>query len=116
MDRLTGRCSFDSIEFRFDTIESQLATKLCEPALTDQAAVEAHLFDAFIPAVYRSPTSSRWTAKQAQTWLEFLACHLEYTIGSPDLAWWQLAEAVPATAFALVAGLATGLLAAMPGI
>ncbi len=84
--------------------------ELCSSALTNRSAVEALLFDVFIPAAYRSPAATRWTARQAETWLVFLARHLELTIGSPDLAWWQLREAVPPPAFWLAAGIAAGLL------
>ena len=66
--------------------------------LPDRAAVEAHLFDAFIPAAYRPSPGSRWTAGHAERWLVFLARHLEHTIGTPDLAWWQLDKAVSRTA------------------
>jgi hypothetical protein len=69
--------------------------ELCNPALRDRVAVESLLFDAFIPAAYRPHTAGRWTAQQAEPWLVFLARHLEQTIGSPDLAWWQLKKAVP---------------------
>ena len=72
----------------------------------DQAAVEAHVFDAFIPAAYRSRPSCRWDARQAEAWLAFLARHLETTIGSPDLAWWQLAKAGPSARLKLATGLA----------
>src|SRR5206468_875472 len=53
--------------------------------------VEAHLFDAFIPAAYRQ-SAGRWTTDEAESWLVFLA---EHTDGS-DLAWWDLPRAVPA--------------------
>jgi hypothetical protein len=65
----------------------------------NQAAVEAHLLDAFIPAAYRSSTAGQWTAKQAETWLVFLARHLEKTIRKPDLAWWQLWQAISPNSF-----------------
>jgi hypothetical protein len=83
--------------------------ELRSPALTDPAAVERHLFDAFIPAVYRPGASGRWTAQKAETWLVFLARHLEHTIHSPDLAWWQLEQAVPRAVAGRVVGTATGL-------
>ena len=93
------------------------AGKLRDPAelcdFADRPAVEAHLFDAFIPSAYRAPAGGRWTAAQAEVWLVFLARHLEHTIGSPDLAWWQLRQAVPRTAFRLVTGLVTGLAAGL---
>lgn len=89
------------------------ATELPHPAelcdFTDRAAVEAHLFDAFIPAAYLSPAKGRWTARQAEIWLAFLAWHLEYTIGGPEFAWWQLHEAVPRISSKLPAELAAGL-------
>jgi hypothetical protein len=62
--------------------------ELCDPALIDRAAVEAVLVEAFIPAAYRR--KGRWTATEAEPWLVYLAHHLEHTIVSPDLAWWQL--------------------------
>lgn len=84
--------------------------ELC--GFADRAAVEAHLFDAFIPAAYRLSTAGRWTAGQAEQWLTFLARHLEH-IGTPDLAWWQLDKAVPRTVIRLVVGLAVGLAAGL---
>jgi hypothetical protein len=82
--------------------------ELCDFA--DRSAVEAHLFDAFIPAAYRPSAKSRWTAAQAEKWLMFLARHLEHTIRSPDLAWWQLPVAGPRNVYGLTAGLESGLL------
>ena len=74
--------------------------ELCSPALADRTAVESLLFDAFIPAAYRHDPAGRWKAQDAERWLVFLARHLEHTIGSPDLAWWQLPRAVPDFALA----------------
>jgi len=82
--------------------------ELCHPALADRAAVESLLFDAFIPAAYRNHPPGRWKAKDAERRLVFLARHLERTIGSADLAWWQLQDAAPRTASGLAAGLAVG--------
>jgi hypothetical protein len=62
--------------------------ELCD--LADRDAVESHLFDAFIPAAYNAGPSCRWEAGQAESWLVFLACHLQYKIESPDYAWWEL--------------------------
>jgi NACHT domain len=95
--------------------------ELCSPALTGRSAVERLLFDAFIPAAYRPPADGRWTATQAETWLIFLARHLEQTIGSPNLAWWQLRQAMPkpdsyfmpALVCGLVSGLVSGLVAGL---
>jgi hypothetical protein len=83
--------------------------ELC--GFADRAAVEEHLFDQFIPAAYRAFAGGRWTAGQAGIWLTFLARHLEQTVGSPDLAWWQLQKAVPPTTRWLGPGLAAGLAA-----
>jgi hypothetical protein len=92
--------------------------ELCSPALTDRTAVESLLFDAFILAAYRDSPAGCWKAQDAQRWLMFLARHLEHTITSPDLAWWQLPRAVRGfnraaggTAGAM-AGIAVGLLVA----
>ena len=72
----------------------ELAGDLPDPAelcnFANRSAVEAHLFDGFVPASYRPPTRGRWTVTQAEKWLVFLARHLEQTVGGPDLAWWQL--------------------------
>jgi NACHT domain len=93
-------------------------TELRDPVelyrLSDRAAVESHLFDAFIPAAYRQRPTARWDAQRAETWLIFLARHLENTVGSPDLAWWQVARAMPDVAglvFGLVGLFAFGLMA-----
>lgn len=91
------------------TAELHDPAELCR--FQDRAALEAHLFDAFIPAAYRSRPPGRWDARQAETWLVFLARHLETTIGSPDLAWWQLAKAGPSARLKLTAGLAAAVVA-----
>jgi hypothetical protein len=80
-----------------------------------RAAIQEHLFDAFIPAAYRPhPDPMRrcaWTPVQAERWLVFLARHLEHDRhGTTDLAWWELRQAVAAPQLGLVAGLAGGLL------
>ena len=69
--------------------------ELCRPALTDRTAVEFLLFDEFIPAAYRHDPAGRWEVQDAERWLVFLARHLERRIWGPDLAWWQLPQAVP---------------------
>jgi NACHT domain len=80
--------------------------ELRDPVLADQAAVEALLFDAFIPAAYRSPVQGRdhrrsWTAPQAAGWLMFLAAHLENDV---DFAWWQLSRSLNRRATGLAVG------------
>ena len=85
--------------------------ELCSPALTDRAAIEQHLFDEFIPAAYRADGDAgcRWPAKKAEAWLVFLAHHLDDTLGSADLAWWQVRQAVSLGTSGLTLGLASGL-------
>ena len=89
--------------------------ELCSPALADQKAVESLLFDEFIPAAYRNDPRARWKAQDAERWLVFLARHLERNFRStPDLAWWQLQEAIPGTVFGYGAGgLGAGLVAGL---
>ncbi|MFF7654208.1 NACHT domain-containing protein [Streptomyces sp. NPDC007983] len=75
------------------------------------AAIRAQLFDGFIPAVYRPLPGhqARWTSRQAQQTLAFLARHLEDDLhGEADLAWWQLRLAVPETTRRLLPGAALG--------
>jgi NACHT domain len=90
--------------------------ELCDPAFADHIAVERHLFDAFIPAVYRlgaaqgSPDGSRtWDEARAERWLEFLARYLETGIRVDNFAWWQLESALPTPVVGAVAGVASGL-------
>jgi hypothetical protein len=79
--------------------------ELCAPELAGQEAVESLLFDAFVPAAYRSDRTGRWKARDAERWLVFLARHLERRIASPDLAWWQLRQALRRDTFGFVAWL-----------
>jgi NACHT domain len=68
---------------------------LVNPALSTQEAIEHHLLDAFIPAVYsgqRERSRFKWTPAQAERWLGFIATYLDH-IASPDLAWWRLTRA-----------------------
>lgn len=62
--------------------------ELC--GFADVAAVERHLLDRTLPTVYRAeglPAADRT--------LSFLAAHLHERLSTPNLAWWQLARAVP---------------------
>lgn len=75
--------------------------------------VEEHLLGLLIPTAYAEnpgvgPTSSRWSADQAERWLRFLAGHLD-RLGSRELRWWQLEQAVPRPAFVAMAGVVGGL-------
>jgi hypothetical protein len=97
----------------------------------DAAAIEAHLFNAFLPAAYGPITSgakARWTPAQAERWLRFIA----RSIGDPDrnpepgdppherqrasesaqdIAWWRIREWGPP----LLAPVAVGVIAAAAG-
>ncbi|WP_433119360.1 NACHT domain-containing protein [Micromonospora sp. CA-246542] len=69
-----------------------------------QRDIDEYLLDRFIPTVFRvrphrdvpSPTriSRRWEPDPAQQTMAFLARHLD-SLGTRDLAWWQLNRAVP---------------------
>jgi hypothetical protein len=66
----------------------------------DFAAVENHLLEMFIPAVYAGRATNRWvpagprySAAQATRWLAFLAAYLQRT-GTQELAWWRLLPAL----------------------
>ncbi|MFF7349953.1 NACHT domain-containing protein [Streptomyces antimycoticus] len=95
--------------------------ELCDTtSFPDRAALESHLFRAFIPAAYAPghPRAPRWTAGQAHRTFVFLAKFLQnQREGSPDLAWWELCHALPARtrhhkaaiSGGLVVGLASGL-------
>jgi hypothetical protein len=89
--------------------------ELCDsPRFPTREAVELHLFDGFLPAAYRRhPDPGRrcpWAPEAAQRWLVFLARHLEHTMRSTDLAWWQLTSAAPRGVLAWGCGLALALL------
>ena len=65
----------------------------------DRAAVDQHLFQAFIPAVYApdGPHPPRWNATQAHRTFVTLAHFLEIQRnGTPDLAWWEIKQAFTA--------------------
>lgn len=78
----------------------------------NQEAIEDHLLDAFVPAVYNSRPSApgdrprmRVDPGDADRWLRFLARSLSrdsvaarrglYTGDQTDIAWWRLYQAVP---------------------
>ncbi|HEX6340931.1 BTAD domain-containing putative transcriptional regulator [Umezawaea sp.] len=95
--------------------------ELCDTTrFPDQAAVERHLLDAYLPAVYSdrpAPPGSATRARhyelaEARRWLGFLARHLG---GSHDFAWWQLERAVPSTIAGLLLGLPPAVLFTLTG-
>ncbi|WP_432585101.1 NACHT domain-containing protein [Streptomyces sp. HD1123-B1] len=68
-------------------------------------ALERHLLDAYVPAVYRIPLDDRgargpWNGEQAERWLAFLARHLRAN-DTQELAWWHLDQARPGSVGAL---------------
>jgi DNA-binding SARP family transcriptional activator len=95
---------------------------------TDRASLEGHLLGTFLPAAYprRLPpltpaaaigpvrTLHQYGPEQARRWLTFLARHLKHT-RSREIAWWQLADAVPAFIRGLIFGLPPALLYAVAG-
>jgi hypothetical protein len=92
--------------------------ELCDQARFPTATtIQAHLFDAFIPAAYRPHPDprrrGRWTADQAGPWLVFLARHLHDRNDTTDIAWWQLHHAIPTPMLGLGAGLVAGLWAGL---
>ena len=67
-----------------------------EQRFIDKEAIEDHLLNHLVDAIYSSPSASappRWTPKQAKRWLKFLANYMERT-HSADLAWWHLPRTV----------------------
>ncbi|MGW6459816.1 NACHT domain-containing protein [Streptomyces sp. NPDC055078] len=65
----------------------------------DHRAVESHLLDSFVPAVYDIALDDRvgrgpWDARRAERSLGFLA-HRMRTVHTQELAWWRLDEALP---------------------
>jgi len=94
--------------------------ELCDQVrFPDREAVEDHLLDRLLPAVYperptpaaRRDTDEYWTQDDARSWLTPLARHLTGT-GTYDIAWWQLYRAVPylGQVWRLLGGFLVGLL------
>lgn len=77
----------------------------------DADAVVDHLLDHLVEAV--GPRHA-WDPVTATRWLAFLAHHMS-TIGTRDLAWWQLHRAAP-RAVAVTAGLVAGFALALADI
>ncbi|GAA0527191.1 hypothetical protein GCM10009545_31910 [Saccharopolyspora thermophila] len=72
----------------------------------DALAIDRHLLDALVPAVFpagpRSPDQPKpirdWGPSRAQRWLAFLAAHLTHS-HSREIAWWRLSRAYPVPLF-----------------
>ncbi|MFG3013914.1 NACHT domain-containing protein [Streptomyces cinerochromogenes] len=87
-------------------------------AFPDRTTLDAHLFNAFIPAAYTAdhPRPPRWTADQAHRALVFLAQFLhDERGGTPDLAWWEFPLAIPASIRVLMVRLMVGLVVGLLG-
>ncbi|AMW12419.1 hypothetical protein A4E84_24770 [Streptomyces qaidamensis] len=82
--------------------------ELCNMAFPDRAAVNTHLFQAFIPAAYtpHQEHPSRWTVKQARDTFVLLAQILR---DSPNIDWWILPGAIPQYIHRLVFAIAFGI-------
>jgi hypothetical protein len=99
-------------------------TYLLDDRFADPNALEEHLLEAFIPAVYSchlvapdtasASARAQYRPEQAHDWLRFLACHLN-RLGTRDLAWWQMVHAVPRLTHGLLTGLVCGLMFALTG-
>lgn len=100
--------------------------ELCDAArFPDRVTIEAHLLDAYLPAVYstrppppaqhdRPVAAPRYAPDEAERWLVFLARHLQ-RLQTRDLAWWQLGRAVPPAVVGLYLGLPPGLVFGLVG-
>ena len=72
------------------------ARKPTDPGqLVESPEPSKYLLQAFIPSVYRSSSNKRWTAAEAEKWLQFLAVHLQRKIRMPDFKWWELPKSIP---------------------
>ncbi|MFF5844017.1 NACHT domain-containing protein [Streptomyces massasporeus] len=80
-----------------------------------RAAVERHLFDAFLSAAYEDSAHSGRNGEQVRRWAGYLAAHLRRT-GRQDIEWWRLDEAVPWSVRWLGTGLAVGAAALAVGL
>lgn len=74
-------------------------TILLNGNFADCYEIEAHLLDGFIPAAFAGPVTigsrqQQRSAQDAERWLSFLARHLDL-LGTRDLEWWRLQNAVP---------------------
>ncbi|HWO62418.1 MAG TPA: NACHT domain-containing protein [Umezawaea sp.] len=100
--------------------------ELCDTSrFASAGAVTEHLLDHLVDALVTTNPPQRkpdeehpfaprqaWDPTDATNWLAFLAHHLD-TIGSRDLAWWQLGSAVPSRTRSLIKiGLGLGVVTA----
>jgi hypothetical protein len=65
---------------------------------TDATAIQRHLLDGLVPALYRDPPDDgrrtrRWSATQAYRWLSYIARNLTNQ-ANYDIDWWRLSRGV----------------------
>lgn len=103
-----------------DSVPSEL---LDSNRFKTRLAIERHLLNAFISAVYRRPLDRhlapkyvRWEEEDATRWLSYLAAHLN-SLKTSELAWWEIRESVGASTrkviFCVIFGL-MGVVAVLP--
>lgn len=93
----------------------------------DRASLEEHLLDAFLPAAYprqqprlssaagiRPAVLPQYEPEQSRRWLTFLAQHLQRA-RTRDLAWWELADAIPQPTRGLIFAFPSAVIAAVAG-
>ncbi|MGW6929697.1 BTAD domain-containing putative transcriptional regulator [Lentzea sp. NPDC054927] len=115
-----------------DLARTAYANPATDPALLcdtvrfpDRVAVELHLLDSYLPAVYvqrpdppgqveRPVRRRNYDPAQAQRWLGFLARQARRA-GGGDLAWWRLEAAVPRPVAGLYLGLPPAVLFLLTG-
>ncbi|MEU4560098.1 NACHT domain-containing protein [Actinoplanes sp. NPDC023936] len=81
--------------------------------LGSAGAVREHLLSRFVPAVYRN---SKIDVGRAERYLRTLAQHLRFRIHRPNLAWWELARAVPAAVLVVPLVLLLGAVGTITGV
>jgi transcriptional regulator with XRE-family HTH domain len=98
-----------------------------EARFPDRATLEEHLLDAFLPAAYprqqprlssaagiRPAARLQYEPEQTGDWLTFLAQHLQRA-RTRDLAWWELAGAVPQPTRGLIFAIPSAVIFAIAG-
>jgi hypothetical protein len=93
----------------------------------DRTSLEEHLLDAFLPSAYpqqlprlssaagiRPAALLHYEPEQTRRWLTFLAQHLQRA-RTRDLAWWELADAIPQPTRALIFAFPSAVIFAVAG-
>ena len=123
--RLAGHPGDPACQALLDVLGTPLMTSLARSVYSDTPAdparlldggfagreeIEAHLLDEFIPAAFTTIPASASRRRggphpeDAERWLGFLARHLD-RLGTRDLQWWRLPDALPVPARWLAPGL-----------